>query len=93
MKIQIKKSDLSVNINNFMRKCAYAPFHDSYIKVLSGSGYPRFHIYINENENQYVLNLHLDQKRPSYGKQTAHSGEYDGKVVEDEADRIADIIY
>ncbi|MCK5084593.1 MAG: hypothetical protein KAQ64_02985 [Candidatus Pacebacteria bacterium] len=92
MKIQIKKSELSVNINNFMRKCGYAPFHDSYIKVLSGSGYPRFHIYVNDQNDQYVLNLHLDQKRPSYGKQTAHSGEYDGKVVEGEGERIENLV-
>ena len=92
MKIQINKSDLNVNINNFMRKCGYAFFHSSFIRVLAGSGYPRFHIYVNENENQYVLNLHLDQKRPSYGKQTAHSGEYDGKVIEDETDRIMDFL-
>ena len=93
MKINIKKSDLKENLYSFLRKCGYAPFHDSYIKVLSGSGYPRFHLYINENENQYVLNLHLDQKRPSYGKETAHSGEYDGKVVEEEGERIEDLDY
>lgn len=92
MKINIKKSDLKENLYSFLRKCGYAPFYDSYVKVLSGSGYPRFHLYINENENQYVLNLHLDQKRPSYGKETAHSGEYDGKVVEDEGERIEDLV-
>ncbi|MCK4525326.1 MAG: hypothetical protein KAU07_02735 [Candidatus Andersenbacteria bacterium] len=92
MKINIKKSDLKENLYNFLRKCGYAPFHDSYVKVISGSGYPRFHIYVNESDSQYVLNLHLDQKRPSYGKETAHSGEYDGKVVEEEAERIEDLI-
>ncbi|MBW6441132.1 hypothetical protein K0B03_03825 [Patescibacteria group bacterium] len=88
MKIELYKSDLNVNITNFMRKCGYAPFHSSFARVLAGSGYPRFHIYINDNGDKYILNLHLDQKRPSYGKETAHSGEYDGKVVEDEVERI-----
>lgn len=92
MKINIQKKELRENLYSFMRKCGYAPFYESYIKVMSASGYPRFHLYINESDNQYILNLHLDQKRPSYGKEAAHSGEYDGKVVEDEARRIEDLI-
>ena len=92
MKIKLYKSDINVNITNFMRKCGYIPFHDSFTKVLAGSGYPRFHIYINDEDDKFVLNLHLDQKRPNYGKETAHSGEYDGKVVEDEVERIIDFI-
>ncbi len=91
MKINIQKNGLKEKLYSFLRKCGYSPFYDSYVKVLSGSGYPRFHLYINENDNQYILNLHLDQKRPSYGKETAHSGEYNGKVVEDEAERIENL--
>ena len=92
MKIIIQKYDLKENLYNFLRKCGYKPFYDSYIKVLSGSGYPRFHLYINEKENQYIFNLHLDQKKPSYGKETAHSGEYDGDIVEKEEERIMELI-
>jgi hypothetical protein len=100
MKIDIQKNDLKENLYNFLRKCGYAPFHDSgyapfhdsYVKVLSASGYPRFHIYTSQTDSQHILNLHLDQKRPSYGKETAHSGEYDGKIVEEEAERIEDLI-
>lgn len=79
-------------MNSFLRSCGYTPFHGSYIRVLSSAGYPRFHVYVDENDEQYLFKLHLDQKRPSYGKETAHSGEYEGKVVEDEADRIIDLI-
>ncbi|MCK5332392.1 hypothetical protein KAJ41_00840 [Candidatus Parcubacteria bacterium] len=92
MKVKIYKSDLRESLHNFMRKCGYMPFHDSYIKNLSVSGYPRFHIYVVESETEFIFNLHIDQKRPSYGKATAHSGEYEGKVVEDEADRIVDFL-
>lgn len=92
MVIKIYKQDLKDNLNSFLRSCGYMPFFESYIRILSGAGYPRFHLYINENDKQYLLNLHIDQKRPSYGKETAHSGEYEGKVVEDEADRIVDLI-
>ena len=92
MKINIQKSDLKENLYSFLRKCGYVPFHNSYIKVLSNSGYPRFHLYIDEKENHYIFNLHLDQKKPSYGKETAHSGEYEGKVVEEEGERIIDLL-
>jgi hypothetical protein len=93
MKIPIKKTDLKENINAFMRRCGYVPFHDSYVRVLGSGGYPRFHIYIDDMEEKYTLNLHLDQKRPSYGQETAHSGDYEGGPVEAEADRIEDFLY
>ncbi|MFZ2970370.1 MAG: hypothetical protein WA063_04440 [Minisyncoccia bacterium] len=92
MKINIYKKDLKENLYSFLRKCGYAPFYESYIRTLSASGYPRYHVYTAEDDEKYILNLHIDQKRPSYGKETAHSGEYEGKVVEDEADRIVDSI-
>jgi len=91
MKIYLSKIDLKENLYSFLRKRGYAPFHDSFVKVLSGSGYPRFHLYINETGDKYILNLHLDQKKPSYGKETAHSGEYEGEIVEKEAERIKEL--
>ena len=92
MKIYLPKKNLEKNLYSFLRKCGYAPFHDSFIKVLSGSGYPRFHLYPNETDDKYILNLHLDQKRPTYGKETAHSGEYSGEIIEKEARRIKEWI-
>mgnify|MGYP001605057255 CR=1 FL=1 len=50
--------------------------------------YPRFHIYAKEEGDTIIINLHLDQKRPSYEGSSAHSGEYDGDLVEREAERI-----
>jgi hypothetical protein len=92
MKIPIKKVLLKENINAFMRRAGYVPFHDSYVRELGTGGYPRFHIYIDDGGEKYALNLHLDQKRPSYGNETAHSGDYEGIPVETEADRIADFL-
>ena len=92
MKILIQKPDMKENLYSFLRKCGYIPFHNSYIKILSSSGYPRFHLYIDEENTRYVFNLHLDQKKPSYGKETAHSGEYKGRVVEEEGERIGDLL-
>ncbi|MCK4781432.1 hypothetical protein KAS79_00705 [Candidatus Parcubacteria bacterium] len=88
MKIYIEKNKFNESLYSFMRDCGYMPFHDSYIRPLIPSGYPRFHIYTSETDEQYILNLHIDQKKPSYGKQAAHSAEYDGQIVEQEARRI-----
>lgn len=50
--------------------------------------YPRFHIYAKEEGESIAISLHLDQKKPSYEGASAHSGEYDGDLVENEAGRI-----
>jgi hypothetical protein len=93
MKIPLKKSQLKENIIAFMRRSGYVPFHDSYVRVLGSGGYPRFHVYVHDEEERYVLNMHLDQKRPSYGEETAHSGDYEGPVIEAEAERIEDFLF
>jgi len=38
--------------------------------------------------------LHLDQKQPSYGTKGvhAHNGEYFGPMIDEEADRIREIL-
>jgi hypothetical protein len=73
------------NVLGVMRKAGYAPHRDSFVR---GSRYPRFHIYSKISGNSALLNLHLDQKQPSYAGTHAHSGEYDGPAVEAEAERI-----
>lgn len=61
-----------------------------------GYKYPRFHIYIKKDKenDRLIFNLHLDQKFASYEKSGAHShsGEYEGKVVENEVERIKNIL-
>lgn len=57
-----------------------------------GGDYPRFHLYIKPELGGFVFSLHLDQKRPSYGNETAHSGDYESETVRDEAARITSII-
>ena len=61
-----------------------------FIRPLQGIPYPRFHIYLKENKEteEIFINLHLDQKKPIYKGTPAHSGEYEGEVVEKEAARI-----
>ena len=60
----------------------------------SGSGYPRFHIYLKFNNvsRETSINLHLDQKKPVYKGVSAHAGEYRGAVVQKEVERIKQIL-
>ena len=77
-----------------LRRAGYVPFRDprsgeeSYVRRLGTHFYPRFHLYVEEPDGQLRLNLHLDQKQPSYHGFKKHSGEYDGQVVEAEAERL-----
>ncbi len=50
--------------------------------------YPRWHLIAKQGNGQVILNLHLDQKKPSYQGSHAHSGEYDSEIVSEELGRI-----
>lgn len=87
------------NITNLTRKIGYYFLGEIpekrefvFIRPLGRDGYPRFHLYITEKDNELIFNLHLDQKKPIYKGMPAHSGEYEGKVVETEAERIKQIL-
>jgi hypothetical protein len=81
-----------------LKRCGYAEFIDprtkitSFVRRLRGFFYPRFHVYIEQNSDKIIYNLHLDQKKPSYEGSNAHNGEYTGQVVEQEAERIKQMI-
>jgi hypothetical protein len=62
------------------------------VRKLSGNHYPRFHVYLKQQGDHFHFSLHLDQKQPIYQGTHAHNGEYDGPVVETEADRIKNIL-
>ena len=94
--MQIKFSKSAVfNPEKAILRCGYGKIIDrrmgktSFAKRIHRDFYPRFHIYIKEDGDTVVFDLHLDQKRPIYEGVTAHSGEYDGEVVEREGARIA----
>jgi hypothetical protein len=65
----------------------------SFVLPMAKSGYPRFHIYCHLEDINLVVNLHLDQKKHTYGDETRHHGEYDNSgPVEREANRLKSII-
>lgn len=99
MKIEIPL--LKENILMLMRSCGYAPEGTDgssgelkWTRPLMGRRYPRFHIYsrVSPDNTRATLELHLDQKQPSYEGSRAHNGEYDGPVINRETQRIRQIL-
>ena len=96
MEFEIK--NLQRSINDIMRQIGYVPAYFqkegefSIVRKLGGNEYPRFHLYVKNVGADYTFNLHLDQKKPSYEGATGHSGDYDGPVVENEAERIRQLL-
>lgn len=96
MQIKIEKNKI-VDPVKFLRRAGYGLLSDrrggsSFVRRLDRDLYPRFHIYVEDKNDCWFINLHLDQKAPVYKGVTAHSGEYDGEVVEREAARIEEFI-
>ncbi len=95
--MQFEIKNLQKSINDIMRQIGYMPAYFqkegefSIIRKITRNDYPRFHLYIKESKS-YVFNLHLDQKKPSYEGAKGHSGDYDGDVVEGEAERIKQLL-
>ena len=95
MKFIIKNT--GENIVNLARKIGYYFLKEekdelSFVRPLERTGFPRFHLYIKKSNEGLIFNLHIDQKRPIYKGAPAHAGEYEGKVVETEAERIKQIL-
>ncbi len=88
---------LSDNGRNIMRRLSYGEQRTragqiSYTKRATGERFPRYHAYLEETSTGLQVNLHVDQKEPSYEGTSAHAGEYDGVLVERELDRITTFI-
>src|SRR3989344_7878622 len=106
MEFEVK--NLQKTVNHIMRQIGYVPAYFqnegefSVVKKIGGNDYPRFHLYIKPSfakaseglvkTNDYIFNLHLDQKKTSYEGSHAHSGDYEGIVVEREAGRIKSLL-
>jgi hypothetical protein len=80
---------------NLIRQAGYAIQQNregeiNFVRRIQGADYPRFHIYIKREEPGEIIEmeLHLDEKKPSYEGYKAHSGQYEGEVIQRECDRI-----
>lgn len=65
----------------------------SFIRPLARAGFPRFHIYASVSEIDLIINIHLDQKKETYGNSARHHGEYEDEgALKAEAERIRNIV-
>lgn len=94
MKFILNKNALDINPEMFLRQSGYGYIEDrrhgtkSFVRRFGSNSYPRFHIYIEEEADEIIFNLHLDQKQASYKGSHAHNAEYGGQIVQDEANRL-----
>jgi len=65
----------------------------SFIRALARAGYPRFHMYASVSGSDLMINIHLDQKKETYGTGTRHHGEYEDEgALKDEVRRLNNIL-
>jgi hypothetical protein len=95
MKYRVSVEEIGeLNIERFLRALAWAQIYDrrrdkySYVKRLSRDFYPRLHLYVKKYPDNYVFDLHLDQKKASYKGHNAHSGEYEGEMLSNALETI-----
>lgn len=92
MKIIIQ--NLKDNPRTLIRRAGYSEHYDnrsqqtSYARRLGTGIFPKFHVYLAEQNGGVEVSIHIDQKQPSYGVGHMHSGDYDGPNIERELERI-----
>jgi len=95
--MKIVLTGLNDSPRNLIRRAGYGEHLDrrsgetSYSKRLGPGIFPKFHAYLAERAGGVEVSLHLDQKKPTYGMETVHSGEYEGPLVERELARIREV--
>ena len=78
----------------FLRRAGYGYFRDrrsgkeSFSRRLGQGIFPKLHMYVMEQGDKIVFDLHLDQKQPSYQGTRMHNAEHGGEVVENEIERL-----
>jgi len=95
MKFKIKNKS-GKHIAILMRQLGYRFLKETpdnelvFIKPLSFNSFPRFHIYLKkiDKNDEFLIKIHLDQKKPIYKGVTPHSGEYDCEIIKKEVKRI-----
>lgn len=93
MKFELK-GPFKENLYNLLRKVGYhyqGQNQGEFSFTRPPRGYPRFHLFVKPQGKDLFFSLHLDQKRPIYQHAPAHAGEYEGPLVEEEAERIKKI--
>jgi len=96
MKIEVK--NIKESPVNLMRRLGYQYQRNegqemSFVRPLARQGYPRFHMYARMEGFDLLINIHLDQKKETYGDAGRHHGEYeDDGALGTEAARIKNLL-
>lgn len=79
-----------INVANMLRQAGYHPLQDAWVRQLSNAFYPRFHLYLRDDQTSLDLSLHLDQKQSTIklAGLKRHAGDYKSPVVVAELERI-----
>ena len=92
MKITVE--NIKSNPTNLLRRAGYVfqrmeNSQMSFVRPLARAGYPRFHMYASVEGFNLIINIHLDQKKETYGDSTRHHGEYENEgALKIEVERI-----
>ena len=96
MQLEIKSIKLSPVM--LLRRAGYAfqrnEGHEmSFVRPLARAGYPRFHMYVSVAGRDMRINIHLDQKKETYGEGTRHHGEYENDgALKTEVERLMRVL-
>lgn len=97
--MKLRFENITENPGSLLRRAGYTFIRTeeaemSFILPMSRSGYPRFHIFAKTEGTTLHVNLHLDQKRETYGHVARHHGEYENSdVLSKEAERLKQFIH
>lgn len=64
----------------------------SIVRRIRKTGYPMFHLYGRIEDSGIIFRLHLDRARPLFRGGLGHSGEHEGRAVEEEMERIKTVL-
>lgn len=98
MNFAVNKKYLQMNAEQIALRAGFGHIHDSrsgkdsYVRRLTEHYYPRLHLYIKDEGDRFIFDLHLDQKQTSYQGSHMHNAEYDGEIVEGEIARLKQFI-
>ncbi len=96
MKIEIK--NIKENPVNLLRRAGYSFQRQengemSFVRPLARAGFPRFHMYAHVADLNLIINIHLDQKKETYGQATRHHGEYENDgALKTEIERLKGVL-
>ena len=95
--MQLKFEGVKENPSTLFRRAGYTFQRKegdkmSFVRPLARAGFPRFHIYASVSGTILSVNIHLDQKKETYGTGTRHHGEYeDDGALKTEIERLKNI--